>query len=179
MLEHKLIGQRFGKLLVIERIPRTKEIENIIGKGRSAILKCLCDCGTSKLIQARGLVSAHTKSCGCLCKRRPYESRYNRLMLNASKRKEFSSLTFEEYLELIKTPECHYCGDKVIINKYLKDNVTHSYNIDRKDNNLGYTKENCVICCTQCNLTKSNKFTYNEFMMLSEGLRKIQESRMK
>jgi hypothetical protein len=35
--------------------------------------------------------------------------------------------------------------------------------IDRKDNNKGYTLENSVSCCTQCNTAKLN-FTTEQFM---------------
>ena len=55
----QMIGQKFGRLTVIEELPeRTKD-------GRK-IYKCKCDCG--KYINALGylLRRGTTKSCGCL-----------------------------------------------------------------------------------------------------------------
>lgn len=51
-----VVGQRFGRLVVLERWIR---------QGRSFV-RCLCDCGTEKTFQLNNLVSASTESCGCL-----------------------------------------------------------------------------------------------------------------
>jgi len=55
-----LIGQRFERLVVIERVENTKT-----GKAR---WKCLCDCGNYALVSGTELRNGHTKSCGCLHK---------------------------------------------------------------------------------------------------------------
>jgi hypothetical protein len=52
-----LEGQRFGKLLVIDRA------ENI--KGRTAWL-CACDCGKETIVLGKQLKNKMAKSCGCL-----------------------------------------------------------------------------------------------------------------
>ena len=53
-----LVGQRFGKLLVLERA------ENSI-KGEAQWL-CKCDCGNECIITSGNLRYGHTQSCGCL-----------------------------------------------------------------------------------------------------------------
>ena len=53
-----LIGQRFGKLVVIERAENTKECR--------AQWLCKCDCGKTKVIKGKYLLNGDTKSCGCL-----------------------------------------------------------------------------------------------------------------
>jgi hypothetical protein len=53
-----LAGQRFGRLVVIERI------EN--DKSKNARWICLCDCGNETIVVTRDLRSGHTQSCGCL-----------------------------------------------------------------------------------------------------------------
>lgn len=53
-----LLGQRFGRLLVIEQVGR-------IG-GRGVMWKCLCDCGNETIAATKELRSHNTKSCGCL-----------------------------------------------------------------------------------------------------------------
>lgn len=51
-----LTGQRFGKLVVIERVWR---------KGATH-WRCKCDCGNETAVVNSHLVSGYTKSCGCL-----------------------------------------------------------------------------------------------------------------
>lgn len=36
------------------------------------------------------------------------------------------------------------------------------------NNSTGYSKENCVVCCSVCNTFKSDKFTYTEMLKLGE-----------
>ena len=55
-------GQRFGRLVVLERAPRGER------KNRRAIWVCQCDCGSRCEVGADGLRSGHTNSCGCLSK---------------------------------------------------------------------------------------------------------------
>ena len=52
-----LTGQRFGRLVVIERAESTKD-----GKARWV---CLCDCGTTSIKVGKLLRNGHCKSCGC------------------------------------------------------------------------------------------------------------------
>jgi len=54
-------------------------------------------------------------------------------------------LDFETFSELVKSP-CHYC-------KSQTDSETNG--IDRVNNDIGYTKENCVPACWKCNRMKS------------------------
>jgi hypothetical protein len=56
-----LIGNRFGKLLVIS--PTNKRDGR-----RGVIWLCKCDCGNTKEINSRGLIHDNIKSCGCLLK---------------------------------------------------------------------------------------------------------------
>lgn len=59
-----LVGQKFGKLLVLE-----KDLETTQSHGNKQIYwKCRCDCGTIKSVQGSSLRSEHTRSCGCLQK---------------------------------------------------------------------------------------------------------------
>lgn len=51
-----LIGQKFGKLLVIGK------------SDKKSFWKCLCDCGNEKIVYSSSLYSGASKSCGCLRK---------------------------------------------------------------------------------------------------------------
>ena len=50
--QHNLVGQGFGKLLVIEKRPKGKWL-------------CRCDCGEKKEVRGNHLRSGRTISCGC------------------------------------------------------------------------------------------------------------------
>lgn len=52
-----LIGQRFGKLTVIEK--------SYIGKDKAQYWKCQCDCGNITYVNTANLKRHHTESCGC------------------------------------------------------------------------------------------------------------------
>jgi hypothetical protein len=56
-----LIGQRFGKLVVVARGPNSKG-----ASGNRSIFLCRCDCGNSKHILGASMVYGATRSCGCL-----------------------------------------------------------------------------------------------------------------
>jgi len=53
-----LVGQRFGRLTVIEEVERTK--------GMHVAWLCKCDCGNESIVMGDNLRSGRTKSCGCL-----------------------------------------------------------------------------------------------------------------
>jgi hypothetical protein len=50
-------GKRFGRLVALKRAKNSP--------AGSARWECLCDCGTTTIVDAQSLVSEHTKSCGC------------------------------------------------------------------------------------------------------------------
>lgn len=55
-----LTGQRFGRLTAIERQGSTP--------GGRVLWRCICDCGTEKLVTRNSLTTGSSKSCGCLVK---------------------------------------------------------------------------------------------------------------
>ncbi len=63
---------------------------------------------------------------------------------NAIKRDHIITLQFEEFCELVVKP-CHYCGEI---------NSGEVNGIDRINNDIGYTSENCAPCCEICNRMK-------------------------
>jgi hypothetical protein len=69
---------------------------------------------------------------------------YNHYIKGAIKRNLAFELTFEQFSDLI-LKECYYCNHKI---------NTEVNGIDRVNNSLGYTLENCVPCCEVCNRMK-------------------------
>jgi len=154
-----LIGKRFGRLIVLER-----------DENRDGVYwLCRCDCGKEKSIPAVTLKLGTCISCGCYKPRAlpGDESARNRVIevyKNGAIRKGVSfELTREEFFKLTDD-DCAYCGQEpYLISKSHSESDDYIHNgIDRVDNSKGYTKKNCVPCCTPCNFAKRtmgvNKF---------------------
>ncbi len=160
----ELVGQCFGRLKVVKRVENNKYIERC--------WLCICECGNETILSTRKLRTNHTKSCGCykhdirflpegVASRNAIYSNYKR---DSGKQNREFSLSIEEFIEITKR-NCHYCG--IEPSEFsLRGNANGSYvgnGIDRKDNSLGYTIENCLPCCRKCNFCKG-KLPYDEFM---------------
>ena len=63
-------------------------------------------------------------------------------------------LLYEDFYK-ITSHNCYICGKK--------PSNEHKNGIDRFDNSIGYTKENCRSCCGGCNYMKRN-YTYDDMM---------------
>lgn len=64
---HNLVGRRFGRLVVMERVDKPSHISESVG---GLWWLCKCDCGTVKVMRAGGLVEKY-RSCGCAPRVRP------------------------------------------------------------------------------------------------------------
>lgn len=58
-----LTGQRFGRYTVLER---AEDYVNPWSGCRATQWRCLCDCGTIKVVVGESLKQGVTRSCGCL-----------------------------------------------------------------------------------------------------------------
>lgn len=154
----KLAGQKFGRLTVIERHGTHKH--------GFAIWLCRCDCGNEITTTTGSLRSGHTSSCGCYSRemRRIPEAEWILKQIfrkyretAQSKDREFT-LTLEQFRQLIQLP-CHYCGRERTKTIRRTTNWGNAYEyscngVDRYDNDQGYTPENSVPCCEDCNRAK-------------------------
>ena len=157
-----LSGRVFGKITVIRPLKKYTNRR-----------KWLCRCACGKEFHRRGTVLLTGKSKGCRScnngfKKRPYESLFN-ILVTMSKGRTTVELTYEEYLTFTSKPKCFYCGTKVTWKPH-SDNA-HGHHLDRKDNSLGYSKENCVVCCPRCNRAKPDHFTYEEWRQIGKLIR--------
>lgn len=152
-----LTGQRFGKLTVLSFAGM---------KHRGALWLCICDCGNEKTATAVNLKTGNTSSCGCYLKELNTETKTGdglssargkyTAYKNAALRRGYEySITFEQFLNLTAKP-CLYCG--ALPNKtHRSTNCTNVFvynGIDRFINSIGYTAENSVPCCWECNNAK-------------------------
>lgn len=156
----ELTGQKFGILTVIGF--------SYVSKRKSYWL-CKCECGNEKIIQGVNLTLEKTKSCGCSQSRTLSEGIAARnKVLGQHKRsatgKNLEQALTDEQILFLHKQNCHYCGvSPSNICSPKKFNGDYVYNgIDRMDNDVGYTVDNSITCCSNCNYAKRNR-TYEEF----------------
>lgn len=162
-----LVGRRFNRLLVENRAENRK---------KRTFWNCTCDCGKKVTVTGNALIEGNTQSCGCYKRdltserhrRRPHEATYNALMARGHRP---CRLTYEDFLEFTKVGNCHYCDDVIP----WQPRYSSAYFLDRKDNDIEYTVENCVVCCKRCNWTKSNRFSYKEWIEMGKTIKRLRE----
>lgn len=175
-------GDKFYRLTVKEVLP----------KGRAIFI---CDCGKKKNLRYYNVLrKAHpTKSCGCykaevcrknsdaqkgaITKPKGY-SAITRILKQYRDGAKYRSLVFEldrEFVTEITKKPCRYCGKTNSLT--MKTEVYDwDYNgIDRLDNSIGYTKDNCVPCCKFCNRAKY-QYSEEEFIEMCENVTKYQKT---
>jgi hypothetical protein len=162
-----LNGERFGILTVVEQVPSPKNNEAIYWK-------CLCDCGKEIICLGHRLRSGNKKSCGCLFKKPWGVASFNYLLRqykrDAERRCHTFELTEDEFFTLTQG-DCFYCGKAPSqVMKHKGNNGDYIYNgIDRINSSIGYTIDNCVSCCVQCNKGKMS-LSQTEFYSLIDRI---------
>lgn len=133
-----LVGQRFGRWLVVEDFGNNKQGE--------ALFKCRCDCGNIRNIVSHTLRSGQSHSCGCL----NVENHTTHKMTKTKFYRVYHGI--KDRCEKPKT--CNYNiyggrGIKCLWKTFeeFRDDMFPTYKeglcIDRIDNNGSYFKENC------------------------------------
>ena len=143
-----LIGQKFGRLIVIKRMGNNKW-------GNLRWL-CRCVCGKEKTIQGSHLKSGATKSCGCLNREKTSIVNTKHGHLKNGKRSK-THIVWQHMIQrctnLRDKGYPNYGGRGIKVCKrwqnsfenFLEDmgEVPEGYQIDRINNNGNYCKENC------------------------------------
>ena|ERR1700676_50660 len=158
-----LTGQKFGSWTVVEFAGHKNKIK---------VIKwlCRCDCGHTSEVDSHSLTSGGSSKCRCCARKgrdmkrtlRPYEALYKRLCRTGKRRDQSTSLTFEEFLEFTKIDRCSYCLKPIQWSVHVTDGKNGAYNLDRLDNSQGYSKDNCIPCCKNCNRIRGNILTHEQ-----------------
>lgn len=165
-LVYDLTNQKFGRLTAIrpDYTPRKKH---------DTYWLCTCGCGKEHFVTSYHLRHGMIKSCGCLSaeatKRRqqksPRQTNIHSLFLSYKKSAQVRGISFElakSDCEELFEQNCFYCDSSPARERKVHKNQNEPgredgflYNgIDRRNNELGYTLENCVPCCSRCNYAK-------------------------
>lgn len=163
-----LLGQAFGSVV---------PIEHLSDKG----WKCLCTCGQIKILPKHFILkNKNNEQCYCL-KKLPGEASWNRRFKShtsgCKSRNLINEINKELFIEIC-SKKCSYCNsdpkdwnpniklDGTFIKKWEGHIIRQSTideawikcnGIDRIDNDKGYTLENSVSCCMDCNFEKGAK----------------------
>lgn len=159
-----LAGQRFGRLTVIEQADSLK--------GRIAWL-CKCDCGNTKIATTQTLRRGLTKSCGCLRKEVSAQKATKHNMCDSKLYDCYNNMKrrcYDKHCDHYKW----YGGEgKKICDEWIGNHgfenfsqwaLSHGYEdglqIDRKDNLLGYSPDNCrwVTAKVNCRNKRNNHY---------------------
>lgn len=87
---------------------------------------------------------------------------------SAAKLRDGEVISFAAYVKLVSTSRCGYCDGTL---------PERGYGLDRKDTARGYTEDNVITCCDDCNRTKGDMWTYEEFLKIAEVLKDIKRRR--
>ena len=134
-----LKGQKFGKLMVIEKAGKSKH--------GHLMYKCMCDCGNIKNVRSASLRNGNTQSCGCF-------NKDSHIIHGMSKTPTFS--TWRGMINRCRNqnyPNYSLYGGRgiMVCERWLKfvnffkdmGEKPEGLTIDRKNNDLGYFKDNC------------------------------------
>lgn len=78
------------------------------------------------------------------------------------KGREFS-LTQQDLI-LAMSSSCVYCGYPAT-------------GVDRLNNKIGHTPDNCIPCCKECNISRMDNFSHKEMFIIGKAIREIKDSR--
>ncbi len=147
-----MTGQTFGRLSVLSFAG--------VDKRNLAHWNCVCSCGKTCVVGGPELRRGRTTSCGCAhIIKNSGVAAFNKLYRSygySARDRGFSfELSKEDFAKLTKQ-DCAYCGaEPATVIAKPRCNGVYIYNgVDRVDNIVGYTPENCVACCKTCNMAK-------------------------
>jgi len=139
---------------------------------RCDVCGALGQCKYSSLIKAARCPSCPRPH----LRKRPFETLYHRVVHASNKRGISLEITYEEFLQFTTVANCHYCGARVKwVPHWTQDSQARAYNLDRIDNDKGYSVDNCVVACTRCNLGRNKHFSYHEWVMMTAALKMARE----
>jgi hypothetical protein len=143
-----LIGQKFGRLIVIQRMNNDKH--------KKTQWLCKCNCGKETIIIGSHLKSENTRGCGCLKK----EMITQRSTIHGHAKSNKKSYIYKTWIHMIQ--RCTNPNDKkypiygnrgiTICKRWMKflnflkdmsEPPTNKHSIDRINNNGNYCKSNC------------------------------------
>jgi hypothetical protein len=146
----RLIGVRFGRLVVVSQAPSDKY--------GNTCWNCICDCGNSKTTVGMYLRDSSVSSCGCLGKEFQMKLGTRSKIGTDNRSYHYLYSTWNNMFHRCYNPKCKeykYYGARgiKICDEWLYDfwkfvsdmgERPKGMTIEREDNNGNYNKENCI-----------------------------------
>lgn len=152
---HNFVGHRFGRLTVNRRVP-------------GGAWECYCDCGVVSYVTTGNLRKGNTQSCGCLWKDKitthgltgspeyvVWKAMHERCRSNHPK-------TRRNYKDR-GISVCEEWSDFTVFLRDMGMKPAPNSDLDRRDNDLGYSKDNCRWISRKQNLNNRRCCHYIEF----------------
>jgi hypothetical protein len=183
----------FGRLVVLREVPT--------GSKKNHRYLCRCACGRTSTMCGSGLCSKAepTRSCGCLQRisamRSPGQAAWRSIYLRYKHRARGKGRDFmitQGEMEQMMSLPCAYCGAAPAdYNPYRRKDGTlmpgrteeaavratiKVNGLDRRNSEIGYTVDNCVPCCAQCNYMKLD-WTAEEFIAHARRIAAFQDAK--
>lgn len=147
-----LRGQMFGRLVVIEEAGRSKH--------GFVLWRCVCDCGNEVIVSSNCLRTGQTQSCGCYQRERSSEfaarcfathgmckTRLYRIWGSMLQRTGIHKGADEQSKRKYQDRGITVCDEWLVFENFRDWALSHGYcddlQIDRIDNDKGYSPENC------------------------------------
>lgn len=143
----ELRGHRFGRLVVLERVENSP--------ANKARWRCVCDCGTVKIVVSGSLRNGNTVSCGC---HRVEQTIARSTTHGQAKRRKYSG-AYGSWADMVKrcTNPNHWawkyygargikvCDEWLKFENFYRDmgDRPEKLTLDRIDNNGNYEPRNC------------------------------------
>lgn len=169
-------GQRYGALTITDSGPLYSGDKRYQKK-----VMARCDCGFERLFDEWQVFNGKVVSCpDCSLKRRSealsnIESGWvglrQQYIGNAIKRGISFNLSVEEVRKIAEN-NCIYCSAEPVEKKFRRHSI-RANGIDRLDSRLGYSIENCVPCCFDCNKLKADRTVlelYNKMKVVTAAI---------
>jgi len=154
------------------------------GKNREYVFLCL-DCGKEITRRSDFLKTndAPGKCRACANKNnwwtvqlRPYEHILTCLRGTCKDRGIKVDLSYEDLLYFVSQKTCEYCNKELIWIERQTKRTSGATNLDRKESDRGYSRNNCVPCCWECNRIKGNVYTYQEMKIIGLLFKQLREA---
>lgn len=167
-------GQTFNMLYV-------EKLAYLQGTRKRPYYECTCSCGNKTVVRAENIKSGAVKSCGCLV-------RNQTCSITHGKRKHplygvWQNMKNRCYNKNVRSYKNYGRKGVTVCDLWLHDfqcffewainnGWTENLEIDREDNGLGYSPDNCRVVSRKINLTNKGMYSSNKTGYVGISLRK-------
>ncbi len=143
-IKHKMIGLKFGRLLVTHNEGKRKNSSYMWG--------CLCECGNTTIVEGTALRKKTTISCGCYAKEFHLIQKVTHGKSHTPEYNVWHGMRLRCYNH--NDPAYHNYGGRgiTVCDEWstfqgffadMGERPSKNHSIDRRDNEKGYSKDNC------------------------------------